>query len=59
MNDRDPVTVLASLERRVIWTEVVQMWDVGTIKFGHRNVKKTTTKNLRYVTLTLAVLQQR
>ena len=30
MNDRDPVAVVARLERRVAWTELVQVWDLGT-----------------------------
>ena len=28
MNERDPVAVVARLERRVMWTELVQMWDL-------------------------------
>ena len=34
INKRDPVAVLAHLERRIVWTEVVQMWDLGIMPAG-------------------------
>ena len=29
MIDRDPVAVVERLEWRVVWAELVQMWDLG------------------------------
>ena len=45
MNDRDPVAVLVCLERRVVWTEVVQMWDLGTKRSGIAKIFFSRNKN--------------